>query len=120
MANRDDERKCEMSKKIVTLRAVSEMRAFSKYIAMVVRNAMEDFHCKHLSDEQMKELNPIIRDAIFTALYAHNVSEKSEMSKKFVAFHLLSIPKYWEEPELLKDFSESEDNLSPRPLPSNE
>jgi len=30
-------------------------------IAMAVRNAMEDFHHKHLSDEQMAELNPIIR-----------------------------------------------------------
>ena len=26
------------------------------YIAMVVRNALEDFHCRHLSDQQMKEL----------------------------------------------------------------
>lgn len=34
------------------------------YIAMVVRNAMEDFHAKHLSDTQMAELNPIIRNAI--------------------------------------------------------
>ena len=30
------------------------------YIAMAVRNAMEDYHCEHLSDEQMKELNPIV------------------------------------------------------------
>ena len=34
------------------------------YIAMVVRDAMENFHHKHLSDEQMKELNPTIRNAI--------------------------------------------------------
>ena len=25
----------------------------ANYIAMVVRNAMEDFHCKHLTDDQM-------------------------------------------------------------------
>ena len=31
----------------------------AKLIAAVVRNSMEDFHCKHLSDAQMKELNPI-------------------------------------------------------------
>ena len=37
-------------------------------IAAVVRNSMEDFHCKYLSDAQMKELNPIIRNAIYTAL----------------------------------------------------
>jgi hypothetical protein len=28
-------------------------------LAMYVRNAIEDFHVKHLSDTQMKELNPI-------------------------------------------------------------
>jgi hypothetical protein len=40
------------------------LKAFSTYIAMCVRNAMENFHCAHLSDEQMSELNPIIRNAI--------------------------------------------------------
>lgn len=37
-------------------------------IAIAVRNEMEDFHCEHLTDSQMKELNPIIRNAIVTAL----------------------------------------------------
>ena len=37
---------------------------WAKYIAIVVRNAMEDFHTKHLSDKQMKELNPIIRKTL--------------------------------------------------------
>ena len=40
----------------------------AKAIASVVRNQMEDFHYKYLSDEQMKELNPIIRNSIYTAL----------------------------------------------------
>ena len=38
-----------------------ETQHFAAYIAMVVRNAMEDFHCEHLTDEQMMELNPIVR-----------------------------------------------------------
>ena len=101
-----------MSKKVFTLRATVDMKIFSKYIAMVVRNAMEDFHCKHLSDAQMKELNPTIRNAIYTAIYAYEAVGKSEMSKSFVEFHLLSIPKYWEEPELLKGFKESDEKLS--------
>ena len=71
---------------------------YAKYIAMVVRNAMEDFHCKHLSDEQMKELNPIIRNAIYTAIYAYENHQQSDSSKQFVEYHLMSIPKYWEEP----------------------
>ena len=32
------------------------MKAQTKIISIVIRNAMEDFHTKHLSDEQMKEL----------------------------------------------------------------
>ena len=46
-----------------------ETQTVATYISMVVRNAMEDFHCEHLSDGQMKELNPIIRNAIGTALH---------------------------------------------------
>ncbi len=77
------------------------MKEYAKYIAIVVRNAMEDFHCTNLSDEQMKELNPIIRNAIYTAIYAYETHKQSDRSKEFVDYHLMSIPKYWEEPELL-------------------
>ena len=84
--------------------AITRMKDFAKYIAIVVRNAMEDFHCKNLSDEQMKELNPIIRNAIYTAIYAREKCGKSDPLKFFVDYHLMSIPKYWEEPELLGGF----------------
>jgi len=40
------------------------MRNYAKYLAIVIRNAMEDFPHKYLSDELMKELSPIIRNAI--------------------------------------------------------
>jgi len=36
----------------------------AKLIAAYVRNNIEDFHCKYLTDAQMKELNPLIRNAI--------------------------------------------------------
>jgi hypothetical protein len=54
-----------------------ENKLFAMYIAMVIRNAMEDFHVKHLSDRQVKELNPIIRNAVYTALYTSDNYEKS-------------------------------------------
>jgi hypothetical protein len=38
------------------------------FIARVVRDAMEDFHVEHLSDDQMAQLNLIIRQAITDAL----------------------------------------------------
>ncbi|MCD6345730.1 MAG: hypothetical protein J7M17_09055 [Anaerolineae bacterium] len=75
------------------------------YIAMVVRNAMEDFHCQHLSDEQMTELNPLIRNAIYTALWAlHEAAGTTEpncfLARAFVTHTQLMIPEYWEPPEL--------------------
>ena len=46
-----------------------ETKDLAMYVAMAVRNAIKDFHHKHLSDEHMKELNPIIRNAICTAFH---------------------------------------------------
>ena len=90
--------------KKLTLYATVDLQCLSKYISIVVRDAMEDFHHKHLSDEQMKELNPVIRNAIFTALYAHAISGTSSKAQQFIGEHLARIPAYWEEPELLNDF----------------
>ena len=81
----------------------------AKYIAIVIRNAMEDFHCEHLSDAQMKELNSIIRNAVCTALHAASRMDKSEAARRFVGFQTRCIPSYWEEPVLLQDFTETED-----------
>jgi hypothetical protein len=47
-----------------------ETAGIAMVVAMAVRNEMEDFHHEHLSDEQMAELNPIIRNAIATALFS--------------------------------------------------
>jgi hypothetical protein len=84
---------------------VQSMQSYAKYIAMVVRNAMEDFHSKHLSDEQMKEFNPIIRNAVYTAIYGFMTAERSAKSKRYVEHMFRMIPSYWEDPVLLVDFS---------------
>ena len=84
----------------------AEIEKMAMYIAMVVRNAMEDFHIKHLSNEQMKELNPIIRNAIFTALYASENYNQSAAARKFIDFNLRMIPSYWEQPKLTDEFVE--------------
>jgi hypothetical protein len=77
-----------------------DTRTVSTYIAMVVRSAMEDFHCEHLSDEQMKELNPIIRNAICTALHTFNNYQQVDAAKRFMDYHLRMVPSYWEPPTL--------------------
>ena len=40
----------------------------AKAIAVHVRNGIENFHWKYLSDDNMREINPKIRNAIYTFL----------------------------------------------------
>jgi hypothetical protein len=87
-------------------------KEFATFIAMVVRNAMEDFHTKHLSDEQMKELNPIIRNAIYTAMYAFENKNDIPKAGRFFDYHMSMVPKHWEQPELTVDFGEQPKKFS--------
>ena len=70
---------------------------------MAVRNAIEDFHCRNLSDRQMRELNPIIRNAIFTAIYAMTKLKESKTADRYLRFVRSLIPEYWESPPTLLD-----------------
>jgi hypothetical protein len=79
-------------------------QVLAKYIGMVIRNAMEDFHCQHLTDEQMRELNPIIRNAIGTAMHAFDNCERSRAARDFVDYAFKSIPNYWEPAEPLEGY----------------
>ena len=81
-----------------------ESQQLAKYIAMVVRNAIEDFHCRHLTDDQMRELNPLVRNAVATAMHAFDHYERSDAAKEFVDYHFRSIPKYWEPAALLEGY----------------
>ena len=75
----------------------------AKAIAAYIRCYMEDFHCKHLSDAQMKELNPIIRNAIYTFL-------KDDANNNFFAISgtcATNLASYWEDCEYL-DSQQSE------------
>ena len=83
---------------------VENDRAMAKFIAIVIRNAMEDFHAKYLTDAQMKELNQILRNAVFTSLQAMKHATESEGARAFVNFQIGLIPDYWEDPELLDDY----------------
>lgn len=70
----------------------------AKAVAAYVRMNMEDFHCKHLSDEQMKELNPIIRNAIYTFL----IDERAKNTISISSVCKLNLPPYWEDCEYIK------------------
>ena len=71
----------------------------AKAIAAYVRMYMEDFHRKHLSDEQMKELNPIIRNAIYTFL----VDEAQDNAIDISSTCRLNLAPYWEDCEYLME-----------------
>jgi hypothetical protein len=47
-----------------------DIKLLLKIIAISIRNNIEDFHVNYLSDSQMKELNPLIRNGIYNALFA--------------------------------------------------
>jgi hypothetical protein len=76
--------------------------ARAMYIARVVRDAMEDFHIEHLTDGQMAQLNPIIRQAITDALVVLNAATdpgdpRSLSAIADMTFHMP--PNYWEPPD---------------------
>jgi hypothetical protein len=82
------------------------MKIQSKFISMVIRNAMEGFRVEHLSDAQMKELNPLIRNAVYTAMYSMQYYKDSYKAKEFMSYQLGMIPDYWEDPELIEGIGE--------------
>jgi hypothetical protein len=107
------------------------LQRWSTLIAINVRNRMENFHSEHLSDAQMKELNPIIRNAIYESLHAifllkrgHNESQRLYGARN-VSYWLLMAPSYWEQPRLPNDVAERLGELKLRelrklPCPSSE
>lgn len=71
----------------------------AKTIAAYVRMNIEDFHHEHLTDEQMKELNPLIRNAIYTSLEDWTNGDFS----KIWGTRMLNCPVYWEDCEYVED-----------------
>lgn len=65
----------------------------AKAIGAYVRLGMEDFHSEHLSDTQMKELNPIIRNSIYTFLKDYNDDKMLKISGVLTC----NLPSYWED-----------------------
>lgn len=71
----------------------------AKTIAAYVRMNIEDFHHEHLTDEQMKELNPLIRNAIYTFLEDWTNGHFS----KIWGTRMVNCPEYWEDCEYVED-----------------
>jgi t-SNARE complex subunit (syntaxin) len=83
--------------KIDDFRKLTTLQKRTMLLAMHVRNQMEDFHSEHLDDSQMKELNQIIRQAIYEGLQLFEPQNKQAKAEE-VAWLMLMIPDYWEVP----------------------
>ncbi len=95
--------------------AEESLQAWTKLIAISVRNQMEDFHTQHISDDLMPELNRAIRRGIYLALRntfllmnAQNVADY-ERAKVFLWFLFTTLPDYWEDTKLTPEDLASED-----------
>jgi hypothetical protein len=98
-------------------KAKAALQTWAKIIAMHVRNEMEDFHCRHLNDDQMKELNPIIRKSIYETLrklYFLKKGTKKQQLMAVQAIHhlLLLLPAYWDDPDLTETERAEEDEFA--------
>jgi hypothetical protein len=92
-----------------TVNEPQSIESMAMFIAKVIHDAMDDFHSEHLSDDQMKERDSIIRNAIYTALYASKNYLQSSAAKAFVTVNLANIPKHWEEPKPLDAYRRLEE-----------
>ena len=102
-------------------KAKTVLQTWAKLIAMHVRNEMEDFHRKHLDDAQMKELNPIIRKAIYQTLrnlfFLKNGTKKQRLvAIQQIHFLFLTLPDYWEDPDLTEKDRADEGELAEREM----
>ncbi len=103
--------------KDLSKKAKEALQTWAKVIAMHVRNEMEDFHGEYLSDAQMKELNPIIRKAIYETLRQFYFLKKGTKKQRLVAIQsihrlFLLLPDYWEAPDLTEEDRADEDKLA--------
>ena len=91
------------------------LQAWTKVIAISVRNELEDIHSQHISDELMPDLNRSVRRGIYLALrnlfLLTNPKETDDYvrAKVLLWFHLMMIPDYWEDTEMSADDLAEED-----------
>jgi hypothetical protein len=78
---------------------ISELQKRAMFIAMVIRNEL-DFAGEYLSDEQSQ----LVRDAIYTALYAREQARRGSVGAKMFIEYNSTLPSYWDPPKLTEDY----------------
>lgn len=81
------------------------LKRLASMLALAVRNEVEDFHSHNTeqtikdTDKYMPEFNNLLRNAVYTGLYAILDTDDDPRAKQYAAF-IARVPEYWEEPEL--------------------
>ena len=98
--------------------AEESLQAWTKLIAISVRNELEDIHARHISDELMPDINRAIRRGIYLTLRnlfllmnAKNTDDY-DRAKSLLWFLLTVLPDYWEDTEMTPDDLAEEDARS--------
>ena len=102
--------------------AEESLQAWTKLIAISVRNELEDIHAHHISDELMPDINRAIRRGIYLTLRnlfllinAERVDDY-DRAKALLWFLLTVLPDYWEDTEMTPDDLAEEDARSECPI----
>lgn len=87
--------------KISAFTKLTPRQQHAMIMAMYLRSAIEDFHAANLSDAQMKELNQLLRRALFNIITFLETEDLEHDSKAqaFLEYLITGIPDYWEVPE---------------------
>ena len=86
---------------------LTPLQELAQLCAMHVRNELEGIHAEddgRLPDSSMKEVNTLVRDAIYECLSmateVREDPEKEAYRQEFLNFLKISIPHYWEAPKM--------------------
>lgn len=88
----------------IDIKLMEGLKAYTKYIAIAIENTRQDFQRKNPSEENAELLDPLIRNAIYTALYSFEYYKSSDNAREFVEYNLSTIPESWSDPEFLDGF----------------
>jgi hypothetical protein len=83
-----------------------ELQQSAAIMSRIVGNALAELRHEEFSDEQMRRLTPIVRNAIATALHAFEQFERSEKAQQFIAFHCQNVAGEPDQAQLLDYYVE--------------
>jgi hypothetical protein len=92
-----------------TANELQSVLSMAMFIAKVIHDAIDGFDFKHLSVDQRRELDSVINNAVYTALYASKHYSQSSAAKAFVTVGLANIPKHWVKPKPLDAYRRLEE-----------